>query len=62
MSLFFFASLLQENQGKKESDQQGARELLQEVQGFLVSMPLKFLEQEDLQNQLVHLVVPEIFV
>jgi len=46
----------------KESDQQGVKKLLEGVQGFLVPMPLRFLEQEDLQNQLVHHVVPEIFV
>ncbi len=46
----------------KAADPNEAKKMLAEIQGFLVPMPLKFLEQEDLQNQLGNLVVPDIFV
>ena len=45
MSFLYF---LQKNPGVVSSDIEKARELLSDVQGYIVPMPLLFLEEEDL--------------
>ena len=54
---------IQSNLGMVATDVERSRELLQQLQGFLVPMPLKFLEEEDLQPQFgkKEALAPEVF-